>query len=57
MGYVLGFITNQPTKELHGAESFLRNLTVIQLLKKFLTLYGTRRFITVFITACHWSPS
>jgi hypothetical protein len=30
---------------------------VTQLVKKFSALYGTRRFITVFTTACHCSPS
>ena len=28
-------------------------LTVTQLVKKFLTSHGTRRFMTVFITTCH----
>ena len=31
---------------LHGAESFLRSLLVLQLVKKFLAFYGTRKFIT-----------
>jgi hypothetical protein len=35
----------------------LEKLRVTQLLKKFLTLYGIQRFITVFKTACHWSLS
>jgi len=30
---------------------------VTQLVKKLPTFYGTRRFITVFTTAHHWSPS
>jgi hypothetical protein len=33
---------------------FLEKLIVTQLIKKFLTFYGTRRFINVFTTACHW---
>jgi hypothetical protein len=37
----------------YRAES-LRN-TVTQLFKKFPTLYGTRRFLTVFTKARHWS--
>ena len=32
---------------LHGAESFLRSLTGLQLVKKFPAFHGTRRFITV----------
>jgi hypothetical protein len=35
----------------------LENLTVSQLVEKFPTLYGTRRFITVFTRARHWSLS
>jgi hypothetical protein len=37
--------------------SLLEKLPVEQLLKNFPTLYGTRRFITVFIRALHWSLS
>jgi hypothetical protein len=36
---------------------FLEKLTVTQLVKKFSAFYGTRRFITVFTTARHWSLS
>jgi len=32
-------------------------LTVAQLVMKFTTFYGTRRFITVFTTAHHWNLS
>jgi hypothetical protein len=35
----------------------LENLPVVQLLKNFPTFYGTRRFITVFTRALHWSLS
>jgi len=35
----------------------LEKLTVTQLVKKFSAFYGTRRFITVFTTALHWSVS
>jgi len=28
---------------------------VIQLVKKFPTIYGMRRFITIFTRACYWS--
>jgi hypothetical protein len=35
----------------------LEKLTVTQLVKKFPAFYGTRRFITVFTTVCHWPPS
>jgi hypothetical protein len=33
------------------SRALLKRLTVAQLVKKFLAFYGTRRFITVFITA------
>jgi hypothetical protein len=33
----------------------LEKLTVTYAAKKFATLYGTRTFITVFTTVCHWS--
>jgi len=35
----------------------LQKLTVTQLVKKFPAFYRTRRFITVFTTARHWSLS
>jgi len=35
----------------------LEKLTVAHFVKKFPTYYGTRRFITVFTTARHWSLS
>ena len=35
----------------------LEKLTGFQLVKKFLTSYGTRRFITAFTSACHLSLS
>ena len=41
---------------LHGAELFLRS-TGFQLVNKFLTLYGTQRFINTFTSACHLSLS
>ena len=42
---------------LHGAESSLRSKLVLQLVKKFPALYGTRKFITVFTSARHLSLS
>ena len=42
---------------LHGAESFLRSWLVLQLVKKFLAFYGTRKFITVLTNACYLSLS
>jgi hypothetical protein len=33
----------------------LEKLIVAELVNKFLT-FGTQRYITVFTTACHWSP-
>jgi len=35
----------------------LEKLIVAQLVRKFPAFYGTRRFITVFTTARHWSLS
>ena len=45
------------TYSLHGAESVLRSELVLQLVKKFPALYGTRKFITVFTSARHLSLS
>ena len=45
------------TYSLHGAESFLGSYLVLQLVKKFPVLYGTRKFITVFTSARHLSLS
>jgi hypothetical protein len=39
------------------SEVLLDKLTVAQLVKKFSTIYGTRRLNTVFTTACHSSLS
>jgi hypothetical protein len=39
----------------HGTESFLRSEESAQLVYKFPVSYGTRRFITVFTRARHWS--
>jgi len=36
---------------------FLERLVTPQIVKKFTTFYGTRRFITLFTRACHWSLS
>jgi hypothetical protein len=35
--------------------ALLEKLSIVQLLKNFPTFYGTRRFITVFTRALHWS--
>jgi len=35
----------------------LDTLIVVELVKEFLAFYGTRRYITVFIRARHWSLS
>ena len=52
---------NHPTMYLtyllHGAESFLRSELVLQQVKKFPALYGTRRFVTVFTSVHHLSLS
>jgi hypothetical protein len=37
--------------------SLLEELSVVHLLKNFPAFYGTRRFITVFTRALHWSLS
>ena len=38
---------------LHGAEPFLRSWLDLKLVKKFPTLYGTRKFVTVFTSATY----
>jgi hypothetical protein len=40
-----------------GTVSFREKLTVAQQIKKFCVSYGTRRFITVFTRARHWTIS
>ena len=45
------------TDLLQAAESFLRSQLVLQLVKKFPTFYGTRKFITVLTSARHLSLS
>jgi hypothetical protein len=40
-----------------GTRALLEKLTGSQLVKKFPTFYGTRRFITAFTNACHLSLS
>jgi len=42
---------------IHGTASFFEKLTGFQLVKKFPVFYGTRRFITAFITARNVSLS
>jgi hypothetical protein len=42
---------------LHGCGILFEKLTVPQLVKRILLLYGTRRFITVFTKARHWTLS
>jgi hypothetical protein len=37
------------------SSALLEKLPIVQLLKNFHTSYGTRRFITVFTRALHWS--
>jgi hypothetical protein len=41
----------------HGAEPYFAKPPTVQLLKNFPEFYGTRRFITVFTRALHWSLS
>jgi len=50
--YVKFVYTNQPTQ---CSRVLLEKLRVTQLVKKFPAFNGTRRSITMFITACHWS--
>jgi hypothetical protein len=49
-------LTHQPTNQPTLWSRVLDKLTVTQLVKKFV-FYGTRRFITAFTTARHWSLS
>ena len=53
--FVSKLLTYLLTYLLHGAESFFKELTGSQLVKKFPTFYGTRRFITAFTNARHLS--
>jgi hypothetical protein len=39
------------------SSALLRKLPIVQLFKNFPAIYGTRRFITVFTRALHWSLS
>jgi hypothetical protein len=50
---------NAETKEIISLTNLLtlEKLPVVQPLKKFPAFYGTRRFITVFSRALHWSLS
>ena len=50
-------MVNVRLRTLRGAESFLRSLTSPQLVTRFQVFYGTRRFTTVFTSACHLSLS
>ena len=50
--YILSYLL---TYLLHEAESYLRSYLVLQLIKKFLSLYGTRNFIAALATARHLS--
>jgi hypothetical protein len=44
-----------PVAAIRGARLLLEKLIVAQLFKKFSAYYGSRRFITVFTKARHWS--
>jgi len=50
-------ITYLLTYLLRGAKSFLRKVTGFQLIKEFLTFYGTWKFITADTSARHLSLS
>ena len=54
VNYLLTYLL---TYLLHGAESFLLQLTGLQLVKKFPAFHGTRRFITAFTSVRHLSLS
>jgi len=49
-------LTRQPINQLHGTDSSLKSL-VPQVVKEFLSFYGTQRFSTILITVCHMSLS
>jgi len=49
--------TAQLNNKTHRADFFLEKLTISQLVKNFLALYGYQRFITAFTTAHHLSIS
>jgi len=48
--------TQQPINQPHGADSSLKSL-VPQVVKEFLSFYGTQRLSTILITVCHTSLS
>jgi hypothetical protein len=50
-------VTANLINEFHGAEFFFEKPLVAQLLKILPIFYGTRRFITVFRAALHYSLS
>jgi hypothetical protein len=45
------------TYPLHGAVYYLKSWLSLSLSKNILFSYGTRRFVTVFTKARHWTPS
>jgi hypothetical protein len=48
---------NNDNNSLSWSWALLEKLKIVQLLKNFPAFYGTRRFITAFTTALHWSLS
>jgi len=55
IGRNIVFITN--TYLPNGAGDYLKSWLSLTLSKNILLSYGTRRFITVFTEACHWTLS
>jgi len=51
------FTDTAQTEETQTRRRVFSKLTVTQLGKKFPAFYGTRRFITMFTRARHWSLS
>jgi hypothetical protein len=54
---IFGFSCVSPDELTLWITVFLWKLITAKLAKKFLSPYVTRRFITVFTTACHWTLS
>jgi hypothetical protein len=56
--YLLTYLlTHSLTHSLHGAGYYMKSWLSLSLSKNILLSYGTRRFITVFTQARHWTLS
>jgi ribosomal protein S19 len=53
----LSLVNASVAEEATGSQSLFDMLIAPQLVKKFIAFYGTRKFITVFITTYYWTLS